>query len=200
MIFFLLWVCNKVLGPLLFSLLLARFFKTIEVPDDILLHLWYLDDGCMVGSRSGIAHFLSQMQENGPPLGLHLNLEKCEVFWPSGDSSFPDFPTEISRVKNGVSLLESPVWGRTGYTIDFVSAIVHKASALQQLLGGQEDPQVELHLLRSCLSTCKLSDILQTVPPGDIDICLKQFDSNPPALWHLRCPISTRPGCKRPFH
>ena len=145
----------------------------------------------MVGLRSGIAHFLSQMQENGPPLRLHLNSEKCEVFWSSGDSCFPDFPTEISQVKNGVSLLESPAWGRTSYTVDFVSAIVHKASALQQLL-GLEDPQVELHFLRSCLNTCKIFHILQTVPPGDVDICLKQFDSNLRSNFShiIRCPIS----------
>ena len=76
--------------------------------------------------------------------------------------------------------------------MDFVSAIIHKSSALQQLVGGLEDPQVEVHLLRSCLSTCKVSYILQTVPPGDVDIYLKQFDSNLRSNLSriLRCPIS----------
>ena len=77
--------------------------------------------------------------------------------------------------------------------MDFVSAIIHKSSPpLQQLVGGLEDPQVEVHLLRSCLCTCKVSYILQTVPRGDVDIYLKQFDSNLRSnLSHiLRCPIS----------
>ena len=81
---------------LLFSLILARFFEIIEVLDNILLHLWFLDDGCIVNSRTVIAHFLSQMPENGLPLGLHFNFEICNVVWPSGVSSFPDFPTKIS--------------------------------------------------------------------------------------------------------
>ena len=76
--------------------------------------------------------------------------------------------------------------------MDFVSAIIHKSSPLQQLVGGLEDPQVEVHLLRSCLSTCKVSYILQTVPRGDVDIYLKQFDSNLRSNVSriLRCPIS----------
>ena len=76
--------------------------------------------------------------------------------------------------------------------MDFVSAIIHKSSALQQLVGGLEDPQVEVHLLRSCLNTCKVFYILQTVPPGDVDISLKQFYSNLRSNHSriLRCPIS----------
>ena len=76
--------------------------------------------------------------------------------------------------------------------MDFVSAIIHKSSPLQQLVGGLEDPQVEVHLLRSCLSTCKVSYILQTMPRGDVDIHLKQFDSNLRSNVSriLCCPIS----------
>ena len=50
------------LGPL-FSLVLSQFFETIEVPDDILLHLWFLDDGCIVDSRTVIAHFLTNARK-----------------------------------------------------------------------------------------------------------------------------------------
>ena len=47
----------------------------------------------------------------------------------------------------------------------------------QDRLTALEDPQVELHLLRSCLSLCKLNRIIRTVPGFKINDVLMQFDS-----------------------
>ncbi len=47
----------------------------------------------------------------------------------------------------------------------------------QDHLTASEDPQVELHLLRSCLSLCKLNHIIRTVPGFKINDVLIQFDS-----------------------
>ena len=40
------------------------------------------------------------MKSKGPRYGLHLNMSKCEIFWPSGNQSFPEFPSELERVVN----------------------------------------------------------------------------------------------------
>lgn len=56
--------------------------------------------------------YLTQIQEFGPSLGLHLNMNKCEVFWPSGDQSFLGIPKQVRRIgeeTGGVELLGSPV-------------------------------------------------------------------------------------------
>jgi len=81
-------------GPLLFSLVLLDLLESITIPPDISFQLWYLDDGTLVGSRTAVAKLLST---HGPSFGLSLYLKKCEVFWPSGDQSFPSFPQEVSR-------------------------------------------------------------------------------------------------------
>ena len=47
----------------------------------------------------------------------------------------------------------------------------------QDRLTALEDPQVELHLLRSCLSLCKLNHIIRTVPGFKRNDVLMQFDS-----------------------
>ena len=47
---------------------------------------------------------------------------------------------------------------------------------MQAYLGDLDDPQVELHLLWSCLSQCKLNYLLQTLPPGSALEAFKQFD------------------------
>ena len=39
----------------------------------------------------------------------------------------------------------------------------------QSLLPELNKPQVELHLLRSCLSLCKINNLLRTAPPGTTD-------------------------------
>ena len=43
-------------------------------------------------------------------LCLHCNLFKCEIFLPSGDVSFPDFPPGIKKV-GGLELSGFPFWG-----------------------------------------------------------------------------------------
>ena len=47
----------------------------------------------------------------------------------------------------------------------------------QDRLTALEDPQVALHLLRSCLSLCKLNHIIRTVPGFKINDVLIQSDS-----------------------
>ena len=111
------------LGPLLFSLVLLDFMNSIDVPSDIFFQLWYLDDGTFAGTRPAMAELLKLFCKHGPSFGLTLNLKKCEVFWPSGDSTFPDFPPEVCRPlqsSNGVELLGAPIFGSSEY-FDFLS-------------------------------------------------------------------------------
>ena len=157
----------------------------------ICLHfqLWYLDDGILVGTPSALSSFLDDLQLQGPSYGLHPNLSKCEVFWPSGDQSFTDFPPAVKRVvfpqAGGIDFLGSPIWGSPEFLSVFVGSVVDRVSALQERLRDLGDPQVELHLLRSCLGVCKLSHLLRTIPPGCVDSELLRFDDN------LRCSLSS---------
>ena len=82
------------------------------------MNLWYLDDGSFVGQRSTIASMLDMVRSKGPSYVLQLNMSKCEVFWPTGDPTFPEFPSTIERVaqtNEGAELLGSPVWGSNDF-------------------------------------------------------------------------------------
>ena len=48
---------------------------------------------------------------------------------------------------------------------------------MQDHLDDLEDPQVELHLLRSCLGLCKVMFLLRTLPPGFAPEAFKHFDA-----------------------
>ena len=55
---------------------------------------------------------------------------------------------------------------------------MEKAFDAQSHLSELNNPQVELHLLRSCLSICKINHLLRTVTPGLLDVELTQFDKS----------------------
>ena len=164
------------LGPLLFSLVILQFIDAVNLRDFVELNLWYLDDGTLVGKQSSLSSLLSLFATRGPEFGLHLNLTKCELFWPSGDF-FPNLPTDIKRVTS-LELLGSPLWGDDIFFNDFLSSRMGKVALTQEKLSLLDDPQVELHLLRSCLSSCKIIHLLLTVPFTILKPFLLQFDHN----------------------
>ena len=49
------------------------------------LQQWTSGTGILVDTPSALSSFLDILQHQGPSYGLHPNLSKCEVFWPSGD-------------------------------------------------------------------------------------------------------------------
>eukprot|EP00731_Ephydatia_muelleri_P032575 Em0024g119a len=53
-------------------------------------HHWYIDDGVVAGPVAAIARVLAIIQESGPPLGLNINIAKCELFSSRDLSSFPE--------------------------------------------------------------------------------------------------------------
>ena len=168
------------LGPLLFSLVLLDFIQSAGFRSSVYLSLWYLDDGTFIGRRSSLTNLLTSFSQDGPAFGLHLNLAKCEIFWPSGDSTFPEFPVAVRRVgiiSGGVELLGCPLWGSLNFYSDCFDRSLLRLSQAHALLGDLEDPQVELHLLRSCLGVCKVTHLLRCVPPDVVQSFLPRFDA-----------------------
>ncbi|GJY12177.1 hypothetical protein Tco_0381486 [Tanacetum coccineum] len=49
------------------------------------LHAWYFDDGTSFGDIVVVRKVLKLIMEDGPVCGLHLNVDKTEVFWPKED-------------------------------------------------------------------------------------------------------------------
>ena len=90
--------------------------------------------------------------------GILVNCAKCEVFWPSGNQSFPGFPPEVQGIghtKGGDEFLGCPIYGLNNFFTASLSKHIDKVLDCQDRLSDLENPQVELHLLRSCISLCK---------------------------------------------
>ena len=138
-----------------------------------------MDDRTFIGSRFALLSLLSCFAHSGPSFGLHINLSKCELYWPSGDCSFPGFPHTIKRidpVSSGLELLGSPVWGPPQFFDSFLSTKLDKTSSIQEKLAELGDPLVELYLLRSCFSVCKISHF--TLCVFSLGCFPSLFDSN----------------------
>ena len=57
-----------------------------------------------VGSRPAVLELLHHIESLGPSFGLHHSKKKCELFWPAGDQSFSDLPSEIRRPSTDLDL------------------------------------------------------------------------------------------------
>jgi hypothetical protein len=75
------------LGPLLFCLVLDTVVQNIHSScPGLLFHKWYLDDGVLAGPTASVAKALTIIRREGAPLGLNLNLAKCELFSRKADN------------------------------------------------------------------------------------------------------------------
>ena len=150
------------MGLLLFSLVILEALDDLGHIDGLQMQLWYLDDGTFFGTRDALSVLLKLLLSRGPDVGLHINLGKCEVFWPSGDQEFPSFPPEIHRLcvsSNGVELLGSPIFGSHEFFDNFFKSRIDKLLDAQDRLPDLDNPQIALHLLRSCLSLSKINHL-----------------------------------------
>ena len=79
-------------GHFMFALVCQRMVTTIHTDDawaGLLHNAWYLDDGSMASESSSVLRALTIIQAQGPSLGFHVNLKKCELFSVGDLSSFP---------------------------------------------------------------------------------------------------------------
>ena len=154
------------LGPLLFSLVLNILVMKIardSACSNIPFHAWYLDDGAVAGPRSSLCRILSLLQEEGPALGIIVNLPKCEVFSRHGLDMFPLCMKKSD--KPNMEILGIPI-GDQEFCSSFISKKHTKAKILLSQLEevGIVDPQVALILLRLCGAFCKLVHLARATP------------------------------------
>lgn len=110
------------------------------------LNAWYLDDDTIVGDTIEVYKALKLIQEEGGRRGLHLNICKTEVFWPSPDPRSYDvgvFPLNIGRANKGVKVLGGPVSLDADYCSDLILSKVNKTIHLMDYVRKLKDPQWE---------------------------------------------------------
>ena len=131
------------------------------------------------------------------PLGLNINIAKCELFSSRDLSSFSE-ETRRSNVPH-FEILGAPI-GELVFCAKFVAQKQSDASKLLKELEavGSIDPQVAVLLLRQCGSFCRLVHLARNTPPLLVNEplpCLMIVCSNPfrnVPQWMLLLPPGNR--------
>ncbi|XP_026428293.1 uncharacterized protein LOC113324185 [Papaver somniferum] len=169
------------LDPLLFALVLHPLAEKIATNCTLYFHAWYLDDGTIAGDTMEVSKALRILQEDGPSSGLHLNIAKTELFWPSYDPRRDldnVFPTNIGRPAGGVTLLGGPISLDMEFCSNIVRGRVDKTLQLMNNIHELQDPQSELLLLRSCAGVSRLYFSLRTTCPEALQVAGSRFDDH----------------------
>ncbi|XP_026459935.1 uncharacterized protein LOC113360664 [Papaver somniferum] len=179
------------LGPLMFTLTLHPLVKFIASQCKLDLQAWYLDNGTIIGDTLEVAKALHIIETEGPGRGLHLNVKKTEVFWPSIDPrSTADgvFPRDIGRPTNGVELLGGPVSLDLNFISDMMLTRVNKNVQLMAAIKKLKDPQSKMLLLRNCTCVSRLYFAMRTTNPASLQPASEIFDDH--LLKYLRLLIT----------
>ncbi|XP_026416496.1 uncharacterized protein LOC113311927 [Papaver somniferum] len=166
------------LGPLLFALALHPLVLQIAAQCTLDMQAWYLDDGTIVGDTLEVAKALDIIQNEGPKRGLHLNVTKTELFWPTIDPRRNEvgvFPANICKPISGVKLLGGPVSLNTNFYSDMVTSRVDKTIALMQKIQKLHDPQCEILLIRNCAGISKLYFTLRKTNPQALQVASSHY-------------------------
>ena len=135
-------------------------------------NVWYLDDGYIIANHEQLSYALDYlMSDEVENYGLHLNLAKCEVWWPQeppGDlqAAYPDALSQ--KYTEGTLILNAPLGSDSFMKKPFfekVQSLKHifeKAAAL-------ENSQVAFTLLKFCLEVCKINYMLRVTP---VECCM----------------------------
>ncbi|GJU06641.1 hypothetical protein Tco_1123071 [Tanacetum coccineum] len=180
------------LGPLLFALVLHTLICKIRDSFSLSLQAWYLDDGTIVGDTLVVGKVLELIMEDGPCCGLHLNVDKTEVFGQRKilEAGSKVFPSNIARPLHGVKLLGRPASVDFDFSSELVMKRVAKTIGIMDAVAKINDPQCQLLLLRACTGISRLYFIMRTCSPRRIVTTSGPGfgDGNgdlPPYLFHL---------------
>ena len=166
------------LGPILFSLAIQPMVEQISASfPDLKLNAWFLDDGTLIGESQVVGEAFSYIMNASKEMDLELNLSKCEVWWPSlSKSSILNFPRNISfTFGSGTEILGSCV-GDMISKQTLLQKRVDKIANSLEALAKLEEPQIALHLLRSCFSLPKINFALRTLHFSENCNVIQDFD------------------------
>ena len=162
--------------------------KIEESVPDLDIHVWYLDDGTIIGDIDKVKKAFDIIIESSPEIGCHLNMKKNEIWWPSRPNNLDCFPTGdngVKRIPNeGVELLGNPI-GSEAFMQNFVFGKQTKLRELDTRLLEINDAQIEFCLLRGCLGFGKINHLLRSCPPSAVRSSFESFDERLKLLFQM---------------
>ena len=125
---------------------------------------WYLDEAVLCGSDQQLGEALSYIQSKKEEYGLALNLKKCQLWSPLPEVKATQL-SGVPRVSSleGVRILGTPV-GSSTYIDSFIEKCSQNLDEVLKLLPGIGCSRTSFLLLKFCLSACKVTHLLRSLP------------------------------------
>ena len=152
------------MGPALFAIALQPVVERLREVD-LEVHLWYLDDGVLVGTIEAIKMALKLLKELLPVRGLELNVSKCKLFGPA--ASNPDLDFEgIPRYSlgEGTVVLGVPIGSDDAFVDSYVNEVCAKLSLMAMRIGLLRSNIAKFLLLRACFGACRVNHLRRSLP------------------------------------
>lgn len=168
-------------ATLAYSLVHRAIATEIDSATDLPLHAWLCDDGNFGGRHEDIVKVVRILAEKGPELGLHINLSKCRLFWPTDpgpSSTLRAALPEIPFCTDGIVVLGAPV-GSQAFTSSTSAFFKDKIDACNTTLDKVSiigDARTRFHLHRVCASACRLQHAFKLTPPNLSTRAAEKFD------------------------
>ena len=178
------WLQGDPLSSLMFSLALLPLTEQIkEEVQGLKLHVWFLDDGHMMGTLDQLGRVARIIVERGPTYGLFLSRRGVTIdpksrIW-SKDMQLAEEPIGMGipvERDEGIVVLGSPV-GSVDFERRKIEERIRKVEELTERLAWLEDSHTEFVLLRATLALPKLIYVLRTVDPNPHSRLWEHYDS-----------------------
>ena len=149
------------LGPALFSAAIQQVVEQLAREHPLLWHVWYLDDGILVGEEHELRKVLGLLTENFRALSLDVNFGKSRI-WTMQGSHAPGSPVPTPPWEEPKKVLGVP-FGSEAAVRSFLEEVIKEHKALLLRLQSFPNPQVALTLLRVCLGVQKINHLLRVL-------------------------------------
>ena len=135
-------------------------------------NVWYLDEGYIIAKHEQLSSALDYLMSNEVEnYGLHLNLAKCEVWWPEKppndlQTAYPDALSQ--KYTDRTRILNAPLRSN-GFMKQMFFEKVQSLKHLFEKVAALENSQVAFNLLKFCLGVCKVHYVLRVTP---VECCM----------------------------
>jgi hypothetical protein len=152
---------GDVCGPLFFAVTLQQLIK-VACPDNPLAWTrFYLDDGTLCGNTAIVEEMFRSLQQRAPDFGLSVNVQKCKQWSPVQTLTSTLVPVVPCRL--GIKVLGIPI-GTRAFVTEETANVSAKLQTCLDRLGLLGCSFSAFHILRACMSACKVTHLLRALP------------------------------------
>lgn len=178
------------LSMLLFSLVIQPMLKRVSAECDLLLNVWYADDGALVGTHAQVKKALDIIAQEGLKVQYFMRPDKSRAFWPTMNvirmaPLVLAYPLKVQRIptglrslgiSDGIVISGAPLRSPQLCAGFLENKLSHAADVLAQI-AEVPDARMAFHMPRITAGVCKFTHLVRMMPPPSLCAFAQRFDA-----------------------